>query len=191
MSFLKPRMNRLPRWEGPVLERKSNPGFPRCPQPELEGTCYVEGGSAAPPECENTPANQRPSAGHLAATRGLWGKVLQTTAPRDKQKGLPASWGGARVQAVTYVQSEPLHPSLMQARDELEQRMHDRRLRDTNTDAWWAHRLPSTGRKDGFLSAFAFTHYARSGQKRTRKMWPKTVLCEHFREPWTTGQGME
>ena len=86
MSFLKPRMNRLPRWEGPVLERKSNPGFPRCPQPELEGTCYVEGGSAAPPECENTPANQRPSAGHLAATRGLWGKVLQTTAPRDKQE---------------------------------------------------------------------------------------------------------
>lgn len=46
MSFLKPRMNRLPRWEGPVLERKSNPGFPRCPQPELEGrTCYVEGGT--------------------------------------------------------------------------------------------------------------------------------------------------
>ena len=58
MSFLKPRMNRFPHWEGLVLERKSNPGFLHCSQPELEGTYYGEGDSSPLPECENTPANK-------------------------------------------------------------------------------------------------------------------------------------
>lgn len=184
-------MNRFPHWEGPVLERKSNPGSPHCPQPELEGTYYGEGDSSLP-ECENTPANKCSSVGYLAVTWGLSRRRSYKPPPLGiSRKGCPTQSGEARVQWVTYVQSEPLHSSLMQLWDELQQRMQDRRLRDTNTHTWWAQRLLSIGHKDGFLSVFVFTHYPRSSQKRTREMWPKTVLCEHFKEPWIISQEME
>lgn len=91
---------------------------------------------------------------------------------------------------VTYVRFEPLHSSLMQLRNELQQRMHDRRLRDTNTHTMstrasqhWVYRRVS------YLSLF--THSTCFRQNRTRKMFSKAAFCEHFKELGRMRQGRQ
>lgn len=169
-----------------ALGRKSNPGFPHCPQPGLEGTYNGEEDSSLLPECENTSANRCSSVGYLGVTWGLPRRSYKPPPQGMNRKGCHTQSGERSMRAVcvTYVHFEPLHSSLMQLWNELQQRMQDRWLRDTNTHTRWAQRFLSIGHKDGFLFVFVFTHHPCSRQKRTRKMWPKTVLCEHFKELW-------
>lgn len=128
-------MNRLPHWEGPVLERKSNPGFPRCPQPELEGHAMGRGTVLLLLSVKILLQTSALLEAAWLLHEAYGGRSYKPPPLGISRKGCPTRRGGARVQVVTYVQSEPLHPSLMQSRDELQQRMHDRRLRDTNTHA--------------------------------------------------------